>query len=110
MTVVHDGAGAKDYLQRVGTGESPCPDLILLDLNLPHTSGHELLKLIREHAHCGKMPVLIMTSSDAPRDRERVKALGASYYFRKPTDLEEFLQVGRVVRELIEVQDARPDG
>ncbi|MBL8213583.1 MAG: response regulator [Bryobacterales bacterium] len=101
LTVAHDGAGVKEYLRTVGGAASPCPDLMLLDLNLPQTSGHELLRLIREHEACGQVPVVVMTSSDAPHDRERVKALGAAYYFRKPTDLEEFLGLGRVVRELM---------
>ncbi len=102
LDVAHDGSGVKDYLRKVGSPASPRPDLILLDLNLPQASGHELLRIIREHEHCRLVPVVIMTSSDAPSDRERVKALGASYYFRKPTDLWEFLKLGQVVRELTE--------
>jgi CheY-like chemotaxis protein len=73
-----------------------------LDLNLPQTDGHELFASIRACSVCADSPVIILTSSDAPRDRDRARALGASVYFRKPSDLLEFLQLGAIVRQLIE--------
>ena len=102
LTVAHDGANAVEYIENVASGKYPCPDVVLLDLNLPQTNGHELFASIRECPLCANIPVVILTSSDAPRDRERAKALGASVYFRKPTDLFEFLQLGAIIRRLIE--------
>lgn len=66
---------------------SPCPDLILLDVNLPQADGYELFTRFRRHPLCTTTPVIIVTSSDAAADRQRSVELGAARYFRKPTDL-----------------------
>ncbi len=79
-----------------------CPDLFLLDLNLPRRSGDEVLAYIRQSSRCGRVPVIVITSSDSPRDRNRTRELGASYYFRKPADLEKFLAIGGIVRQILE--------
>jgi CheY-like chemotaxis protein len=82
--------------------ETPCPDLILLDLNLPRASGFELIILFRKHPLCIETPVIVLTSSDAPKDRQRAAELGAVRYFRKPSDLVDFLKLGAVLREVTE--------
>jgi CheY-like chemotaxis protein len=105
LTVAHDGADASEYIDSVASGRQPRPDIFLLDLNLPQVDGHELFASIRACRLCAGAPVIILTSSDSPRDRDRAKALGASVYFRKPSDLLEFLELGAIVRQLIE--DAR---
>jgi CheY-like chemotaxis protein len=102
LTVAQDGANASDYIRKVADGRYPCPDMFLLDLNLPKADGHELFALIRASEACADAPVVILTSSDAPRDRDMAKALGASAYFRKPSDLMEFLEIGKIVRRIIE--------
>jgi CheY-like chemotaxis protein len=89
------------YLQRLGKApDAPCPDIILLDLNLPKAHGYELFEMFRANRLCTQTPVIIVTSSSAPRDRERAGALGAARYFCKPSDLEEFMELGSVIREL----------
>ena len=55
----------------------------------------------RAHPLCASVPVIIVTSSDAPRDRKRAELLGASFYFRKPSDLLEFMELGRVIKEAV---------
>lgn len=102
LHVVKDGAEALDYLTRMGTvGRVPCPDLLLLDLNLPKVDGPQVLKHFRQHPECAQTPVIVVSSSNAERDRARLAPLGISGYFRKPTDLEAFLQLGAVVQEVV---------
>lgn len=103
LQVAKDGAEALDLLARMGKpGQPPCPDLLLLDLNLPKVDGPQVLTEFRKHPQCAQTPVIIVSSSDALRDLARLTALGVSNYFRKPTDLVAFLQLGAVVRAVIE--------
>jgi CheY-like chemotaxis protein len=108
LTVAHDGANASEYIDDVAAGRRPPPDMFLLDLNLPQTDGHELFASIRICPLCVDAPVIVLTSSDAPRDRDRARALGASVYFRKPSDLLEFLQLGAIVSQLIDGRRSQP--
>jgi chemotaxis family two-component system response regulator Rcp1 len=81
-----------------------CPDLFLVDLNLPRRPGDEVLARIRQSLRCSHVPVIVITSSDSPQDRARARELGASFYFRKPPDLERFMAIGRIVGEFLEPQ------
>ncbi len=102
LYVVKDGDEALGYVAGMGSGDGPpCPDVLLLDLNLPKVDGPQVLKHFRQHPACAQTPVIVVTSSDAPRDRERVKALGANAYFRKPSDFTEFMALGALVKELL---------
>jgi CheY-like chemotaxis protein len=83
-------------------GGGPCPDVILLDLNLPKADGATVLAEFRKREECAHTPVIIVTSSDAQADRARVAKLGVTRYFRKPTDLNAYLQLGAIVREAAE--------
>ena len=103
LQVAKDGAEALDMLARMGQpGQPPCPDLLLLDLNLPKVDGSQVLTKFRQHPQCAQTPVIVVSSSDAIRDQTRLTALGIAHYFRKPTDLAAFLQLGAVVREVVE--------
>ena len=103
LYLVRDGLQAERYIERIGQAEdAPCPDVLLLDLNLPHRDGHELLQLFRAHPLCGSKPVIIITSSDAEKDRKRAAELGATRYFKKPSDVDEFIRLGAVIREVVE--------
>jgi CheY-like chemotaxis protein len=79
-----------------------CPDIFLVDLNLPRRTGDEILAQIRESNRCSHVPVIIITSSNSPQDRARAQELGASYYFRKPADLEKFMTIGGIIRGFLE--------
>ncbi len=102
LHVVEDGAKALEYLSQLGksTG-APCPDVLLLDLNLPKVDGTQVLAEFRKHPECVHMPVIVITSSGAQRDRARVSELGVARYFKKPSDFDEFLRLGAVVREVV---------
>lgn len=68
--------------------------------------GYELLRSFRAHPACSEIPVVIVTSSDAPKDRERAEALGATRYFRKPSDLAEFMAIGQIILQVAEKDTA----
>jgi two-component system, chemotaxis family, response regulator Rcp1 len=86
-----------------------CPHLFMIDLNLPRRPGDEILARIRQSSRCAGVPVIVITSSDSPQDRARARDLGASFYFRKPADLEKFMAIGGIVRGFLETQkDAAP--
>jgi CheY-like chemotaxis protein len=101
LHVVCDGDEALKFLDSIGDG-LPCPDVLLLDLNLPKVDGTEVLKRFRNYPACTKTPVIIVTSSDAPRDRKRVELLGANAYFRKPSDLGEYMTLGAVIKDVVQ--------
>jgi CheY-like chemotaxis protein len=76
-------------------------NLIILDLNLPRHDGIEILQRLRESERLGHVPVVVLTSSDSPRDRILASELGAASYLRKPSSLEQFLGLGAVFKELL---------
>ncbi len=98
---VQDGEQAIDVVHQAATGAAPVPDLILLDINLPKREGDEVLAEIRKQGAFANVPVVIFTSSDSPRDIERTTALGATRYFRKPSDFDQFMTLGAIVEELL---------
>jgi CheY-like chemotaxis protein len=105
LQIVRDGSKAVEFIGRVENDEKPRPDLILLDLNLPRMSGEEVLKRIRSSSTFQSVKVLIITSSNATGDRERAMALGATDYFRKPSTLAQFLELGPKIRQMLEAED-----
>jgi chemotaxis family two-component system response regulator Rcp1 len=108
LTVLDDGEKAIHFIDALDrNGNEVCPQVILLDLNLPRCSGDEILDHIRHSERCKNVPVLVITSSDSPRDKVNVASLGASNYFRKPSRLDEFMRLGPLVRELVEADSKR---
>jgi CheY-like chemotaxis protein len=99
MDVLSDGAEA---MARVAAPlEAEPPDLVLLDLNLPKHDGREILAAMRANPGFRDVPVAVLTSSESPRDRTDAQRLGATIYLRKPSDLDEFLRLGDVIRRLV---------
>lgn len=102
LHIVRDGAEALDFVRHMGQpGGVPCPDLILLDLNLPKVDGPQVLSEFRRHPGCEQTPVIIVSSSDTQKDRARLANLGITRYFRKPSDYDAFLQLGSLVRDVV---------
>jgi chemotaxis family two-component system response regulator Rcp1 len=101
LVVRHDGEQTLVYIENVDTGEVPCPDVVLLDLNLPRRNGEFLLERMRRSPLCSQVPIVIVSSSASPKDRETAARLGASTYFQKPSDYDEFMRLGAVVRQLL---------
>lgn len=101
LHVVTDGGAALDFVARMGKpGGVFCPDLVLLDMNLPKADGPSVLSALREHPLGGHTPVIVATSSAIAAEQARMAALGARY-FRKPVELDGFMRLGEVVREVL---------
>lgn len=90
LTVAHDGLEAYaillDRLSRV----AELPDLVLLDLNLPRMDGREVLEHLKVHETLKRIPVIVMTTSNAEQDVVRSYAAGANAFINKSADLDEF--------------------
>lgn len=98
LHVVEDGVAAVAFLRRQGPyAAAPRPDVILLDLNLPKKSGHEVLKEIKADPELRQIPVVVLTTSAADTDVARSYELAANCYITKPVDLDAFLSVVRLV-------------
>lgn len=94
LNVVSDGVEAIAYLRKEGRyADSPHPDLILLDLNLPKKDGREVLAEIKNDNMLQHIPVVVLTSSDSERDVLESYQVHANCYIKKPTDLGRFLEV-----------------
>jgi CheY-like chemotaxis protein len=106
LLVLEDGEKAIDFIEQLERDETLLqPHLVLLDLNLPRMNGSQVLERLRKSTACGRIPVVILTSSDSPSDKAQTGQLGATEYFRKPSRLNEFMQLGQVVRDLLEEQN-----
>ena len=105
--VVMDGDSAVRFFDAADADENaPCPALVLLDINLPKRNGNEVLAHLRQSARCGAARVIIVSSSDAPRERAAVAGLAAANYFKKPSDYSEFMKLGSLAKELLELPPA----
>ena len=101
LKVAEDGEEAAQWLLNLELSDKPWPKLVLLDLNTPRCEGKEVLQKIKGAPWGCSIPVIVITSSNSPADREDAFRLGASWYFRKPSDLNEFMEIGGVVRHLL---------
>jgi CheY-like chemotaxis protein len=101
LSVVRDGADALDFLrhQKKKYVNAPHPDLILLDLNLPKKSGHEVLAAIKIDESLKRIPVVVLTTSQAEEDILKAYNLYASGYIAKPTRFDEFLNVVKAIED-----------
>jgi two-component system, chemotaxis family, response regulator Rcp1 len=101
--VVRDGYAATKFFDAADADSSaPCPDVVLLDLNLPMKSGAEVLRHLRGSRRCRAARVLIISSSDSPRDRASVEGLEPAGYFKKPSDYGQFMTLGPLVKALLD--------
>ena len=100
LSVAIDGIEAMRFLRREGehAGASR-PDLILLDLNLPKKDGRQILSEIKADDAFRRIPIVILTSSDAERDVAQSYALGANCYVTKPVDLKAFQAIVQAVED-----------
>lgn len=101
LEVAIDGEVAIQILSAADDANSPCPDLIILDLNLPRRKGSDVLRYIRADSRCTHASVLVVTSSDSLRDREEMRSLGTHAYFQKPSSYAGFMRLGIVARDLL---------
>jgi CheY-like chemotaxis protein len=85
-------------------------NLIVLDLNLPRHDGIEILHRLRETERLNHIPVVVLTSSDSPRDRIKASEFKAAAFLRKPSNLEQFLSLGAVFKEVLGLSKAQSTG
>jgi CheY-like chemotaxis protein len=108
LHVEPDGEQAWEFFRRAERDASaPRPHLLLLDLNLPKVDGIALLRRLREREEWKNLPVMVITSSDAPEDRNDAARLGASY-FRKPANYDAFLKLGDELQKFLEDKGLLP--
>ena len=94
VSVVSDADSALDYLNQSGDyTDAVCPDLVLLDLNIPNGDGLAVLKMIKASDTLRTIPVIVLTASNEARDIQRAYANQANSYVRKPIDLDSFTRV-----------------
>lgn len=100
LTVVDDGAMALDYLHKRGafTG-APTPHLVLLDLNLPKVSGHQVLAELKADPSLAPIPVVVLSTSAADGDVHATYALHGNAHVAKPVDFEQYQAVIRSIDE-----------
>jgi two-component system, chemotaxis family, response regulator Rcp1 len=100
LNVVDDGAKAIAYLyQNPPYTSVPIPDLILLDLNLPKKDGREVLSIIKGDKVRRRIPVIVLTTSQADEDILHAYNLHANCYITKPVGLDQFVNVVRSIEE-----------
>jgi CheY-like chemotaxis protein len=105
VEVIGDGQEAQEYFERLDANPTlPCPRMVLVDLNLPKKSGHEVLDWLRTSIRSRGIPAVVCTTSNADVDREQAQRLGATHYFHKTSSYREFLKIGEVVKEVLNMK------
>ena len=100
LHTVEDGEEAMKFLRRQGPyAKAPRPDLVLLDLNLPKKNGREVLAEIKDDPDLKRIPVVILTVSEAEQDIIKSYNLHANCYITKPVNLEQFIKVVRSIED-----------
>ncbi len=100
LHVARDGVEAMAYLHQEGENEDmPRPDLVLLDLNIPKKTGHQVLEEIKADESLKSIPVVILTVSEADEDIAKSYNRHANSFISKPVDLEQFSTVVKSIDE-----------
>ena len=111
MRVAADGVEALAFLQREGKfADALRPDVILLDLNLPKKDGREVLAEIKADPDLRRIPVVVLTTSEAEEDILKAYNLYANAYVAKPVDLDKFIAVVKSIEDFwLEIVKLPPD-
>ncbi len=103
LHVVPDGQAAQNYLGGIGSyadrSRHPLPDVALLDLNMPHRNGFEVLSWLRSQTAFHSLIVVVLTSSNSSADADRAYQLGANFYLTKPGQYEALVQMIHCLRD-----------
>jgi two-component system, chemotaxis family, response regulator Rcp1 len=111
LNVVRDGEEAMAFIRREGPyAESPRPQLVLLDLNLPRKDGREVLEELKTDAELCRIPVVVLTTSAAESDILRSYQLHANCFITKPLDLDEFFEVVSSIKDFWLANARLPSG
>jgi CheY-like chemotaxis protein len=102
LTVITDGGEALAFAEQKGKYSGVgTPDLAILDLNLPKNGGLEILAAMRRNPAFDSVAITILSSSSWPRERERMGTLRVERFITKPYDLDEYMQIGFVLKQML---------
>ena len=88
----HEPEAVTDSRNALDAARAFAPDLVITDIQLPHVSGLELIRLIRDDAQLNEVPIMAVTAYSAQGDEERIRAAGAQAYVSKPISVVRFAQ------------------
>jgi two-component system, chemotaxis family, response regulator Rcp1 len=96
------GGDALAFIRRQGAhADATIPALILVDLNLSKYTGEDILREIRSAGHLGGVPVCVWSSSRSRRDEALLKELGVTQFITKPSGLDQFMAIGKIIKDLL---------
>lgn len=111
LVLFEDGRQVIDYVRKPeSVSPQSSPDLIVLDLNLPKNDGLEILEVLREAPAFADVSIAVFSSSSFPRERAKLEAFKIREFIVKPTDLDEYLDIGKVVRNLLNEANSQHEG
>jgi len=97
-----NGGEALAFIRRQGAyADAAIPNLILVDVNLSKYTGEDILRAIRSARHLDGVPVCMWSSSRSRRDEALLKELGVSLFFTKPSGLVQFMEIGKIIKDLL---------
>ncbi len=100
LEIVQDGEAAMEFLRKQGKyADATTPDLVLLDLNLPKKDGREVLAEIKADPILRRIPVVVLTTSEAEEDILKVYDNYANCYIKKPVDFNKFVNVVKKIED-----------
>lgn len=99
LQMAFDGEQGIEAVDRVSVKTEDCPDLVLLDLNMPKRNGFEVLEKIRGNKSLRAVPVIILTTSASQEDIQRAYEVGANCYVSKPVDFNQFVHCLKMIEQ-----------
>jgi two-component system cell cycle response regulator DivK len=100
----YESDGITDAREALERARNTMPDMIVMDIQMPHVSGLELIELIRRDVTLRRIPIMAVTAYAAPGDEEKIRAQGADAYIAKPISLMRFMDN---INALAELADGR---
>ena len=99
---LRDGGEALAFIRRKGVYQGAAiPDLILLDLNLPKSTGEDIAREIPNTKHLLRIPVCVWSSSASRRTQSQLQSLGVVRFITKPSGLDQFMEIGIIIKDLL---------
>jgi chemotaxis family two-component system response regulator Rcp1 len=99
--LLNGGEGLAFILRQGAYADAATPSLILVDLNLSKYTGEDILREIRSAGQLAGVPVCVWSSSRSRRDQASLNDLGVARFITKPAGLDEFMEIGRIIKELV---------
>ena len=97
-----NGGEGLAFIRRQGAyADAAIPNLILVDLNLSKYSGEDILRAIQAAGYLAGVPVCVWSSSRSRRDEAILKLLGVAQFITKPSGLDQFMEIGKIIKDLL---------